>query len=149
MFVDGRGADAAEALDKLLGEGLDDKEMIKATDKLSPEVRQQLVLDPVTAEPARKLIERVGKAVSNLRRDQAYIDQVAGTLSGDASERGQAVQRCRQLGEYAVPALVKVLAQAQEADLRVAVGNTLVLMGPRAVRPLAEAVHISEPTAAA
>ena len=148
MFTGGRETSAAEALEKLLAENLDDKEFVKATDKLTPAMRRQLVVNPTTSEAARKLLDRVEKAIANLRRDRAYVDSVVAQIADGGEQRWQALRRCTQLGEYAVPAMVNMLAQTEDVRLRVFVGNALVLMGPRAVRPLSEAVRLDDPVAA-
>lgn len=147
MYYDGRPADAAEAIKKLVGEGLSDEEMVKAADKLAGGVQQEMVANPATADAVKVLIEAVEKAVVKLRTDQAYIDSVVAKVRPGDGESWQAVQRCMQLGEYAVPSLVGALAGTDDKSVQVAIGKTLVLMGSRAVRPLCEGAWLSEPAA--
>ncbi len=148
MYYDGRLADVSEAMKRLLGEGLADQELIRVPDKLTPTLRAQLVANETTAEATKALLDRVGQAVVVLRKNREYVDSVVSQLGKGGEAAWEASQRCVQLGEYAVPSMVGALAGTDDARLRVTIGNTLVLMGPRAVRPLTEGVWLQDAGAA-
>ncbi len=98
-----------------------------------------------TVEAVRALIEEGYRLES---RDPELIDQAIKLLSGHIRQYATGSDRLKASGEYAVPQLVRRLADpATTPLLRDRIATVLPQMGKDVVRPLSEALVVGEPTA--
>jgi CheY-like chemotaxis protein len=93
-------------------------------------------LEPIASDLAR----RVEMGRLDLARDPKRIDQAIGMLNGTLRAKTIAKTRLIAAKEYAVPALLRVITEGRDEQLKLEAQNMLVSIGGPAVGPLCEAV---------
>jgi hypothetical protein len=89
---------------------------------------------------------RLERGRQDLSRDQKRIDEAISMLVGNLRGQMQAQARLEAAGEYAVPALLRVIVQNRGPDLELAATNMIKRIKRQAVTPLCEALPELDPT---
>ncbi len=97
------------------------------------------------ADVSSRLADRVESGRRALSRDPKRIGQAIDMLSGTLRERRLGEERISAAGEYAVPQLLKVLVDAKDASVELAVTKNLVSMKRLAVAPLGLSLNSLDP----
>ncbi len=100
---------------------------------------------PELEDVAAELERRVHEGRLDLAREGERINEAIGWLVGTQRQRMLAEDLLVEAGEYAVPALLKVVTDGQDERLREAAGRMLVRIGRQAVTPLCEALAALHP----
>jgi len=89
--------------------------------------------------PALELLDRMNKAIQDHVSNPGYADALLDKLSGTPRERAEALSELQHLGPYAVPPILKRLADGQHDDAAVLI-LTLTQLGSNAAPPLVGAL---------
>ncbi len=146
--------DLAEAFARqILNSGISDAELATAVDgevKMSPqrfdEAVNRALRMAALEEVAAELSRRVESGRLDLARDADRIAQAIEMLGGTLRQKRLGEARLAAAGEYAAPALLKVITDGNDERLKTAVRRVLRDIGLEAVTPLGVALPNLDPT---
>ena len=139
LFRMGREADSAEILTRVIAASPEARTVAALHEKLTPTLRLSMLEEPKTTQAVQDWIKLYESSIDKLRRDDAYIAETAGRLTSAAvPERERATRHLLQLGEFAVPHVIRLMHQTEKAEDRVACRKVLLRLGRSAVLPTVE-----------
>lgn len=105
----GQAEQALPYLKKFIAGKPDDATLLKVRDIYGGRSILRLQDDPATRALAEPILEMLAKATRRHATDPARLSQFIGDLSKTREEREYAVERLREAGPFAVPALIRAL----------------------------------------
>jgi HEAT repeat protein/ActR/RegA family two-component response regulator len=145
-FEAGRTEEAMKSFEKILDAGVTADTALELREMM--EVRTVVKMMVESTPKARKLMTRLlelaAEAEKERLKDQTQIDKLINQLGGSFEVRGEAYVRLTSAGRYAVPGLVKRLANKAASDyakFHVHVTVALIGIGDEAVLPLCTALR--------
>lgn len=137
---------AAAYAERLLGSSITDAELAELVEEGSrtrerfdgalARAHRVAELETIAAE----LDRRVEDGRLDLARDGDRIDAAIAMLTGTQRQKLHARRLLDAAGEYAVPRLLRVITDERDERLRMAAGDSLVMIGRQSVIPLCEAL---------
>ena len=141
-----RAADSAEILKRVVADSPVPRDVVVMNDKLDRRLRARMLADETTSEAVQKWVETYNAAIEKLRLDDAYINQVAGMLTGDAGSVELATKRLMRLSEFAVPHIIKLMVDSEDAAHQATGLGGLLRMNRRTVLPTIECLEMEDDT---
>jgi HEAT repeat protein len=99
-----------------------------------------MIADARTLKAVQDWTKLYETSIQTLRVDDAYIREMAGKLTGDGPTVDAGMARLKQMSEFAVPHIVRLMADTQDAARRVTCRKALLMLGRAAVLPTVEAL---------
>lgn len=149
LFRRGRNEEALAAMQRALGEGPSEEQAYELWLNTPHEVWLDLMVEGGELELAARRVIELAKAGKQARRNDA---EAIRALLDDLRAEENAIERRRIVrklaadhGEYAVPAMVRVLGDPKDDEWRVTVMSALKDMDTDVVVPLLEALRTDDP----
>lgn len=106
----GQAAQAVPYLQAFSKAAPTDADLLQIREKYGVASVLRLAENPATRAAARPILDQINAAVKRNATDPARIERSIGDLSKTHAEQGYAVERLREAGPYAVPALIRALS---------------------------------------
>jgi len=104
-----------------------------------------LINNTSIADNARKVLDLIREAHRTQSRNPERILDSIRMLAGTPTQRMTALERLRDAGEYAVPWLLRVIADLRQKELHPFVMAVLPQLGKGILNPLVQALRIEDP----
>ncbi|HUV39054.1 MAG TPA: hypothetical protein VMY39_05540 [Planctomycetota bacterium] len=137
----GRPEDAAGVLQRVVDAAPDARDVARMHDLLDADTRGKMVADERTRKVVEAWVTVYEDALTKLRRDDAYLREMTGKLTGDGTQIELGMKRLKQMGEFGVPHVLKLLADATSVKDRVTCHRLLMELGRASVLPAIECLN--------
>ena len=142
----GQPEQAAPYIKRFLDANPDDATLLRVRDEAGPGSILRLGDSPATAPYAAPLIDRIGQAAVRAATDPARLERFVANLRLSREEQLYAVDRLREAGPYAVPAILRALQQpGLSPEDRVPYAENLGRLDRGAVPPLIATLDSPDP----
>lgn len=138
LYQMGRETDAAEMMTRVISASPGPRAVADLQEMLSPSLRAAMLADARTTQAAQEWVKLYETSMVKLRRDDGYISEVVGGLTRDGAERERALKRLEQLGEFAVPHIIRSMDQTENTGHRVICCRALLRLGRTSTLPTIE-----------
>lgn len=144
LYRMGRPDESAVMMQRVIASAPNARTVARAQDLLTPELRADMLANPKTTKAVQDWAGVYQAAVEKLRFNDGYISEMVDKLTGDLADRELAMTRLNQLSEFAVPHVIRMMANTQKAEHRVTGGRMLLRLDRAAVLPMIEYLHSSD-----
>jgi len=134
----GRAVDAAEMMNRVIAAAPDPRTAAELNDMLDPQLRTTMLADEKTVKAVQEWTRLYENSIEKLRLDDAYITEMVGKLTGDGTEVEFGLARLMQLSEFAVPHVIRLMADTQKTEHAVSCRTALLMLRRAAVLPTIE-----------
>lgn len=123
------------------------QKLLMLTDKYQDSIDTLLLIINNTSigDNARKILELIREAHRRQRKAPNRIEDSIRLLAGTPTQHATGLARLMDSGEYAVPWMLRVLADPGQQDLHFYVKEALPKLGKKALNPLIAALEIPNP----